>query len=595
MKEVTEAYKESMASTLRNRSYALITFENINSRVYTEGHYAYYETVTDFSELETLWYDYAYPGTVATLEHNRWALDGSNYVLPDEDTIVRDGVLWEDTSDLRGDFSHAPGISYNFTKPADILGFTFKFDPQTGEYPKTVQIKIKYEDPDATETITVSPTSPTVEVEVKKIAVKGFSILFFSMGINYRRARLKTVYCGMVDVYGNDEIVSITQKHDIDPLSRRLPQENLSFTILDYEQHFNPENDEGFYDMTNGAAPVVAEFGYELDDGTIEWLKSDRYVLSGKPVIDNYQVTFNAQGLIGSMSDVYYKSQLGEKSFYNMALAVLQDANLRPTPTGNDPWDIDESLQSLYTTAYLPVDTHMNCLQLIAHACGCQLYSDDDNVIHIRPFSAAAEPTDFVLPMGDMYEGSPVVDKIDKLKQITVAKYTYVKSDSVSTLFSETTNKTSLHVDFSSPADDVTITVTDGSVLTSAIYAQAVDLTLTTGTKTVEITGKTISQSSVILTFNYASEGETDVEENPLITSDAMAEALAAHVADYLQYRNTYTVDYRGNPELETKDIIHLETPFSRKDDTTVPSLVLTDEIDFNGALSGHLTLKGLI
>ena len=28
----------------------------------------------------------------------------------------------------------------------------------------------------------------------------------------------------------------------------------------------------------------------------------------------------------------------------------------------------------------------MNCLQLIAHACRCRLFTDDDNIIHIKPF-----------------------------------------------------------------------------------------------------------------------------------------------------------------------------------------------------------------
>lgn len=40
----------------------------------------------------------------------------------------------------------------------------------------------------------------------------------------------------------------------------------------------------------------------------------------------------------------------------------------------------------MFTTAALPIDTHMNCLQLIAHAARCRLFTDDDNIIHIKPF-----------------------------------------------------------------------------------------------------------------------------------------------------------------------------------------------------------------
>ena len=594
MKTVSEAYKESMAQPLRNRSYAQIIFDNVNTRASSGGYSTMAGGETDYSEEETIWYDFAYGRTIATLEHNRWALDGNTQVLPDEDTIVRDGVVGAEISSDTSEYTVRPVFTHYFTEPAEVIGFTIGFDEMLIEYPARAYVVV--EDAVTSWLFEIKPKAPVVALEIPNLRnVTRFAIQIWDSGLPGRRVRIKKVLCGMVDVYGNNEIVSLRQTHDIDPLSRRLPKEEFVFTVLDPEQHFNPEDDSGFYDVTNGGAPVTVQYGYELDDGTIEWLKADRYVINGKPAMKNRQVTFTALGLIGSMSDIYYKSQLGEKSFYDMAVAVLQDANLKPTPTGNDPWDVDESLKNLYTTACLPVDTHMNCLQLIAQACGCQLYSDDDNVIHIRPFSAVLQPTDFTLTQDSVLEDSSDVTRVDKLRQVTVAKYAYTPNDTDSTLYEETTDKTSLHAEFSSPATDVSIIVDGASVLESVVYAQAVDLTLTEGTKTVTITGKTLSQSSTILSFDYGTEGEQDPEQNPLITSDAMAEALAAHVAAYLQYRNTYTVDYRGNPELETRDVIHLETQFSQEKGETIPALVLTDEIRFDGALSGSLTLKGLV
>lgn len=69
-----------------------------------------------------------------------------------------------------------------------------------------------------------------------------------------------------------------------------------------------------------------------------------------------------------------------------MAEEVLLDADLTLTEQGTHPWEIDESLKQMFTTAALPIDTHMNCLQLIAHAARCRLFTDDDNIIHIKPF-----------------------------------------------------------------------------------------------------------------------------------------------------------------------------------------------------------------
>ena len=95
----------------------------------------------------------------------------------------------------------------------------------------------------------------------------------------------------------------------------------------------------------------------------------------------------------------------------------------------------------------------------------------------------------------------------------------------------------------------------------------------------------------MVVSYDVAGDGETDVEENPLITSDGMSDALAEHVAKYLQMRNTYDASYRGNPELEAGDIIGLQTRYT--DD--MDALLLVDEIEFNGSLKGKVKVKGLI
>ncbi|MEC4630061.1 hypothetical protein VSS86_20270, partial [Bacillus safensis] len=87
----------------------------------------------------------------------------------------------------------------------------------------------------------------------------------------------------------------------------------------------------------------------------------------------NNQATFSCTGLIGSLSGSFYKSKLGNKNLYDMAEEVLMDANLTLTEHGTHPWVIDPTLKQMFTTAALPIDTHMNCLQLIAHAARCRL------------------------------------------------------------------------------------------------------------------------------------------------------------------------------------------------------------------------------
>lgn len=749
MKSVSNAYKASMKAMLRNRSYVRITFGNVDTTAATDGEWES-NGAASISEFETVDYAYQYGDTYAALELNRWALDGKTLIVPTGED-VQDGFISSLMSDGAGNFSTPPVITREFSLKHIFPGLTLTFDTRQQEWPLEVTADF-YLSGEVVDTQTVSITSvqttiSTTATEVDKVTIT------FDRCLPYRRPRLENVLYGLNVQFVNKDIVSTQQKHDVDPLSRRLPTETMQFTILDYEHKYDPDNPAGIYAYVDKNSPIEIQFGYELPDGSVEWLKPDNYVLNTKPSAQNNQATFNGTGLIGSLTGTFYKSKLGSKSLYNMAEEVLLDAGLTLTEQGTNPWEIDEALKDMFTTAALPIDTHMNCLQLIAHAACCRLYTDDDNIIHIRPFGVTVigiyngvwadnghvwfsewdtidkgntaentyatfelnrwtlggdsqiilpdsnagqrgyiseaitgadgsfsnppvftktfdvphdlpvlairfdtvlnefpgavqvkyyhddtlldtqtaaidsvevyvssnlaiectkievtmignlpyrrgrvtkvyyRETDFTLDFTSIGENSQKISKIDELKSVSVARYSYTASNDTSTLYEGTTTETELHVEFSGLAQDVQISVSGGTLVSSNIYARAADLVLSSGTKTVTITGKTLTENSVVVSYPVAQSGEIDKEENPLITNDTMCQALADHVKSYLQMRNTYEASYRGNPEMEVGDIIGLQTLYTDEMD----ALILVDEITFDGSLSGKMTVKGLI
>ena len=749
MKSVSNAYKASMKAMLRNRSYVRITFGNVDTTAATDGEWES-NGAASISEFETVDYAYQYGDTYAALELNRWALDGKTLIVPTGEA-VQDGFISSLMSDAEGNFSTPPVITREFSLKHIFPGLTLTFDTRQQEWPLEVTADF-YLNGEVVDTQTVSITSvqttiSTTATEVDKVTIT------LDRCLPYRSPRLENVLYGLNVQFVNKDIVSTQQKHDVDPLSRRLPTETMQFTILDYEHKYDPDNPAGIYAYVDKNSPIEIQFGYELPDGSVEWLKPDNYVLNAKPSAQNNQATFNGTGLIGSLTGTFYKSKLGSKSLYNMAEEVLLDAGLTLTEQGANPWEIDEALKDMFTTAALPIDTHMNCLQLIAHAACCRLYTDDDNIIHIRPFGVTVigiyngvwadnghvwfsewdtidkgntaentyvtfelnrwtlggdsqiilpdsnagqrgyisevmtgadgsftnppvftktfdvphdlpvlairfdtvlnefpgavqvkyyhddtlldtqtaaidsvevyvssnlaiectkievtmignlpyrrgrvtkvyyRETDFTLDFTSIGENSQKISKIDELKSVSVARYSYTASNDASTLFEGTTTETELHVEFSGLAQDVQISVSGGTLVSSNIYARAADLVLSSGTKTVTITGKTLTENSVVVSYPVAQSGEIDKEENPLITNDTMCQALADHVKSYLQMRNTYEASYRGNPEMEVGDIIGLQTLYTDEMD----ALILVDEITFDGSLSGKMTVKGLI
>lgn len=743
MKTATQAYKAQMKKLLRNHSYVGVAFGNVDVTAGSDSEWQ--GNKVSWSNPKTLNFDHDYTTTAATLEPNRWHLDGSQVIRQTDGNYGWVGNALSNASGV---------ISYTMTRDFNVLhavpGITITFDSVTGEYPTSGSVTFTNED--GTETsASFAPTSPTVQVELPSDSLRSVSLTFTGM-IPRRRPRVLTTLWGIGYSYTNNEIISCSQSNDVDPLARRLPQEKFSFTIHDYKHTFDPDNPQGMYATINKGAPIKVAYGYELDDGTVEWLKEDYYNLDNKPSFQNSKVTFSGTGLMSTLTGTYYKGVLGNKNFYDMAVDVLEDANLTPSASGGDPWDIDDSLKTMYTTAPLPIATHAECLQMIAHACNCRLYTDDDNIIHLKPFGVTPlgifsgtlsdnghawisswdnvdfgtpsdttyvtlEPnrwvlnspqviadenyiqsrgyvsgnisnssgtlsstmvtkrfdiihdipnlvltfdevlgeypktlavryykedgtligtknitptdttisvvsdyedcsyftitatatripyrrarimkvayfeTDYSLTLDLVKQDTMSTTRLDRLHDVYVSQYSYTPSQDSqkSKLYEITTSETFIHAEYQM-ATNITVSVSGGSVQSSEVYAQAADLELSSGTKTVVIEGIPVNEGSVVYTYNFNSSGEDDIEENKLITNKDMADAHAQHIGEYLNMRNTYDASYRGNPEVETGDIISVQTAY----DNVVYGLVLVDGIDFNGALSGKLKIKGL-
>lgn len=791
MKTVSAQYKQGMAALLREQSYVRIIFDNVDVAAATDGTWTS-NGAMPYSEVTTLDYRYAYAAdATATLELNRWMLDGGSVILTDgvQDGFVssymsgqngafgntEQGVVGQSmTFDAAGEypvtslsintdnsvtliFGERPVMTRTFSSPHDLTGLTLTFDSRREEYPREVTVDFRANGASVAE-VTAHPTAPKCIIEQTAAQVDEITITFAEM-LPYRRPRVQATVYGVEQVFENDVIVETKESTDVDPLSRRLPQERLSFTIYDYDRKYDPDNPTGVYAYIDVAAPVQIQYGYTLPDGTVEWLKSDRYLLDGKPTVKNAQATFTATGLIETLNGTYYKDTVNMdpvKSYYSMAVDVLRDANLPPAEDGTDPWDIDTSLEDMWTATTLPIDTHKHCLQLIAHACRCRLFTDDDNIIHIKPFGVtvkgiyngtysdnghtyysswdtvdsgsdspltyatlelnrwmldvnspqvviskddyvargyvsdkisdetgafstsrsftrtfdvshdlpvvgvrfgdvlgdfprlavaryyagntlvtsvtknltAAEAyfaapaafnctrvviamnrtlpytrarvdkvwyreTDFSLDFTTIAEKSQTISKIDKLRDVTVNQMIVVPEvpEQVVQIYKGTTAATTLHVEYGGLYENVQIAVSGGTLTSSSIYGRAADMVLSSGTKTVTVTGTRVQETAVVVSYPVATDGEQDKEENPLIDSESSALALAEHVSSYLQLRNTYDVEYRGNPELEVGDIIGLQTRYTPQMD----AIILVDEITFNGALHGRMKVKGLI
>lgn len=393
-------------------------------------------------------------------------------------------------------------------------------------------------------------------------------------------------------VFESDSISNMTQTTDIDPISRRLPTETLEFSVLDTEGTYNPVAPSSEWEGIDANAEILLEYGYQLGNNTV-WLSSDSYVLSGKPTYSKGIALFKANKKLATLTGTFYKEAFTSSSYTYEALAiqVLADAGL-----SSSEYVLDDYLSSYNSSAPIPIDTHKNCLQMIAHACGCALYTDSNGKITIKHIIFfALTPLDFHLTRRDIVRGTEETNKLSPIYKTEAYKYSYYETETeAKEVYRETittTDTTDYHIEFEA-AKNVIVNV-NGSEISANVYAQSADFTLVgSGETTIIATGYPVKENSSVYTKLVSSDssGGIDTMKNPIVTDYSVCAILAENTALYLQYRNTNYLSYRGNPELQALDCIYYTDGFG----TLLKALVLKNTIKFNGALSGELILKNL-
>ena len=594
MKSVSPEYVESMEQPLRNLSHINISFGNVDTTAPDDGSWAVTGNEYAWSDTEIIDVNHRYSGpSYATLELNRWVGDGTFYVAPDDPAeYVPQGFCSDAMSDVNGSFSTNPALTRVFSRTHAIPGLMFYFDTVQGEHPASVRLRLWRNGTRVFNQTYSGLTENVLEVLLTDVGEIDTIELAWLKQEAYHRARLEKVVYGRYIEFTDENIVSAEYAQDVDPLSRRLPKDSFTFTVIDYDASYDPDNPEGIYSNIDVHSPISVSFGYELDDGTTEWLTPNRYVLNGKPIVRDYKATFNAVGLLDTMDGIFSKGVWETKTLYELAEEVLTDADLDLTAEGDTPWVIDASLANMSTDNPMPLDTHKNCLQLIAHAAGCYLYTDSENVIHIEPFdqSDLLDTPLMDITFHSILENSLVVNKTPTLRNLIVEKYWYTPAESRTILSQFTTTDTEVHVEFPM-ASDIQITVSGGTLTSSSVYAQSADLVLSAGTKVVTIKGYVLTQSSDTKVFTGDVLGDDDTEKNVLISNDTMRDALGAQFVNYLGLRSTYDLEYRGNPEIECRDLLSVETNYT----PSMNALVLCLSLRYDGALHGTLKVKGVL
>jgi hypothetical protein len=524
----------------------------------------------------------------ATLEKNFWLLNDSQPIYGSEE--LEQTYVSSYMSDKNCLFSDKACITLTSSVYLTTLGLTMVFDSIDKNYAKKLKVKA-YRDSTMImdKDYTLSSYSDRLIFADNEELVRWnkIEIYFIESSLPYRRIRVNQLLFGIMETYTDENLISAESKEKTTMINSELPTHTFKFTIDNMNKLFNPDNPQGWYRYILQQQPISYEWGYQLDDGTIEWILGGKMLLTGSVEVGENQVSFSTTSLINYLTKVYKKGVYNSsgRSLYDLAVDVLEDSNI-----DSSQYNLWSGLKSIKTDAPLPKLEARQLLQIIATTGNCILFTNRENVINIQPFNYVLNPDGMKY---DFITSNPVVKVQSELHNTIIYINHYSKEDNVSELFKneslEITGTKTIEIEYDL-ATDISATITGGTIVSANYYGRYAILKITnTGEDTIslKVSGKKINNSQTIDSKQFNDDGENIEYKNDLITQmveSSKETKLKDFIGNWYNNRNIYSFENRGDIVKDTREIIPIETDFSN----SLIGYLVENNINYDGAWSGN-------
>ena len=385
MQLVSGDYKEQIKKPLRNRGYIMVTFGLINqhaqslAKVQTDATAIYSKSTSVFGEKQ-------FNNEYARLDEDYIKVNGSQFFPPRKASNTKyDTGIVSDKNVKDAEFKIK--ISLGDTR-MDLKGISIDFG---SSIPKVFTI----ESNGGTKLDITDNTLSLYKTEQVFNNTNVINITIREMVKQNRRATLKSIVFGYGLVYHNDDVIDSTLTSYTSPIGADVPQIDFSIKLDNHSHYFNVDNPSSAINYLETGQPMDIAYGYELDNGSIEWVKGNHLYCSSWES-DDFSATIKCQDIFRSMDEDFNKGKITgfNVSYYDLAVQVLEDA-------GITQYNIDPYLKSIFSKNPIPRVKHKEALQIIANATRSVLEQDRNGKIVI---DAAFNPSlVMVAPTGSKY------------------------------------------------------------------------------------------------------------------------------------------------------------------------------------------------
>lgn len=466
-----------------------------------------------------------------TLELNQFVLDGSKSVINNPNDIA---FMSQGQSGAECKFATNPLVTFSFSQNHTSAGITLNFG---FDYPTEIVVTWYAANNIKLLAKTYYPDATTYVCRQQIENYQKITVEFVRTRLPYRYAELQWILYGLEIDWTGADIQSAKVTEEVDVTSSTLSINKANISIIDANNDFDIENDDGAWKAIQKTQEVtLTEY---VND---EPIPCGVFFIDGKSFSKNI-ASFELIDRIGLLDnytfdqgEMYFNKPIGEIMEKIFACANITD------------YEISDDVYDLTVSGTLEIQTCREALQMCCFTVGA--LADDSRTGTIKIYKPDRY-IKYTIPIRRKFNGSTEVSLKEYVSGVSITSNVYTLSSEKSNIYDDALPAGDTRIEFSDPYDPSTITASSGTIKRANVHYLIVNME-TAGACTIG--GKKYEKTTLKTAAN-----DEYIEANEIVNNKDFGD-LTLHNADILaDVANDLLRYYKLRKEIGLKYILEKE------------------------------------
>lgn len=505
-----------------------------------------------------------------TLELNQFLLDGSKTVINNPNDIA---FMSQEQSGAECKFAKNPLVSFAFSQNHTSAGITLNFG---FDYPTEIVVTWYAANNIKLLAKTYYPDATTYVCRQQIENYQKITVEFIKTRLPYRYAELQWIIYGLEIDWTGADIQSAKVTEEVDVTSSTLSINTANISIIDANNYFDIENDDGAWKAIQKTQKVtLTEY---VND---EPIPCGVFFIDGKSFSKNI-TSFKLIDRIGLLDN--YTFDQGEmytnKPIGDIIKAIFACANITD-------YEISDDVYNLTVSGTIDIQSCREALQMCCFTVGA--LADDSRTGTIK-ISKPDRYVKYTIPINRKFNGNTEVSLKEYVSGVSITSNVYTLDVDASNIYDDTLPAGDTRIEFSDPYDPTTIIVSSGTIKEKKVHYMIVNMK---NSGQCTITGKKYEKTTLTTAVN-----DEYVDANEVANIKEFGD-LTLHNSDIMKdTADSLLRYYKLKKEIKLKYIIEKEqsgdwVAVNNVKGQSATSLVESQSIDLVGGFLSTATCWG--